>query len=86
MFGPFLQAGIGGMRQEITAFGLTTEATSLVYSVGGGLDVALTPRMALRLMAKDYAGEFDHREAFFVDVDAGTMHNVALSAGVRFRF
>ena len=37
-------------------------------------------------MAKDYMGEFDLREATFIDVDGGTMHNVALSAGLRFRF
>ena len=85
-FGPFVQAGIGGMRQEITVSGLTTDATSVVYSVGGGLDVALTQGLALRLMAKDYAGEFDFREATFLDIDSGTMHNVALSAGLRFRF
>jgi opacity protein-like surface antigen len=83
---PFVQAGIGGMRQEITVSGLTTDATGLVYSVGGGLDFTVTPNVALRLMAKDYAGEFDFREATFLDVDGGTMHNIALSAGLRFHF
>lgn len=83
---PFVQAGIGGMRQEVTVSGLTTDATGLVYSVGGGIDLAITPNVGLRLMAKDYAGEFDFREATFIDIDGGTMHNVALSAGLRFHF
>jgi opacity protein-like surface antigen len=83
---PFVQAGIGGMRQEVTVSGLTTDANGLVYSVGGGIDVGITPNIGLRLMAKDYAGKFDFKEATFIDVDGGTMHNVALSAGLRFHF
>jgi opacity protein-like surface antigen len=84
--GPFLQAGLGGMRQEITVSGLSTDATSLMLSVGGGVDIALSRGLALRLMAKDYAGAFDFQEATFLDIDGGTMHNVALSAGLRLRF
>jgi opacity protein-like surface antigen len=83
---PFVQAGIGGMRQEITVSGLTTAATGLVYALGGGIDLAITPRVALRLMAKDYAGAFDFQEATLLDIDGGTMHNVALGAGLRFHF
>lgn len=83
---PFVQAGVGGMRQEVTVAGLSTDATGFVYSLGGGVDIGITPNVGLRLMAKDYAGKFDFREATFIDVDGGTMHNVALSAGLRFHF
>jgi opacity protein-like surface antigen len=83
---PFVQAGIGGMWQEVTVSGLSTDANGLVYNVGGGIDLGITPNIGLRLMAKDYAGRFDFKEATFVDVDGGTMHNVALSAGLRFHF
>jgi opacity protein-like surface antigen len=83
---PFVQAGLGGMYQKVSVSGLSTDATSFVYSVGGGLDVAITRNVGLRLMAKDYAGEFDFEEATFIDIERGTMHNIALSAGLRFHF
>jgi len=37
----------------------------------------------LQLMAKDYIGKFDVKEATGINVDAKTTHNWALSAGLR---
>jgi hypothetical protein len=74
------------MYQEVTVSGLQTDANGFIYSVGGGVDLALTPNIGLRLMAKDYAGAFDFQEATFIDVGSRTMHNIALSAGLRFHF
>jgi hypothetical protein len=47
------------------------------------VDVALAPRLGLQLMAKDYIGKFDAREATSIEVDTRTTHNWALSAGLR---
>lgn len=80
---PFLQGGVGAMRYEVESGFLNTTATNVTYNVGGGVDVQLTPNLGLRLMAKDYIGKFDVREATAVDVEAETAHNWTLSAGVR---
>jgi opacity protein-like surface antigen len=80
---PFVQAGAGAMRQELRVDPVATHATNFAYNVGGGVDVALAPRMGLQLMAKDYIGKFDAREATTIDVNTRTTHNWALSAGLR---
>jgi hypothetical protein len=54
--------------------------------VGAGADVAIGPRLGLQLMAKDYIGKFDAREATAINVDTRTTHNWALSAGLRLGF
>lgn len=84
---PFLQVGAGAVRHDVSGFGLKTNATNFAWNAGVGLDVALAPSLGLRLMAKDYVGKFDIREATGLDVDAAkTTHNVALSAGLRLAF
>lgn len=84
---PFLQVGAGAVRHEVESMGLKSNATNFAWNVGAGLDLALAPNLGLRLMAKDYVGKFDIREATGFDVDAAeTMHNVALSAGLRLSF
>jgi hypothetical protein len=80
---PFVQAGAGAMRQELRLDPVATHATNFAYNVGGGVDVALAPRLALQLMVKDYIGKFDAREATSIGVDTRTTHNWALSAGLR---
>jgi opacity protein-like surface antigen len=80
---PFVQAGAGAMRQEIEVAPVSTRSTNFAYNVGAGVDVPLGPRLGLQLMAKDYIGKFDAREATAVNVDTKTTHNWALSAGVR---
>lgn len=80
---PFVQAGAGAMRQEIEVAPIATHSTNFAYNFGAGVDVPLSPRLGLQLMAKDYVGKFDVREATAVDVEAETAHNWTLSAGVR---
>jgi len=80
---PFVQAGAGAMRQEVEVPPVATRSTNFAYNVGAGVHVPLGPRFGLQLMAKDYIGKFDTREATAVDLNAKTTHNWTLSAGVR---
>jgi opacity protein-like surface antigen len=80
---PFVQAGAGAMRQEIEVASISTRSTNFAYNVGAGVEIPLGSRLGLQLMAKDYIGKFDAREATAVDVDTETTHNWTLSAGVR---
>lgn len=80
---PFVQAGAGAMRQEIEVAPIATKATNFAYNVGAGVEVPLGPRLGLQVMAKDYIGKFDAKEATAIDVNTETTHNWTLSAGVR---
>jgi len=80
---PFVQAGAGAMRQEIDVASIATHSTNFAYNVGAGVDVPLGPRLGLQVMAKDYIGKFDVKEATAVNVSAETAHNWTVSAGVR---
>ena len=66
---PLTAGGAGGISPFVQA--------------GAGVYVSLGPRFGLQLMAKDYIGKFDAREATAVNVDPKTTHNWTLSAGVR---
>jgi opacity protein-like surface antigen len=83
---PFVQAGAGAMRQEIEVGPVATKATNFAYNVGAGVEVPLGSRLGLQLMAKDYIGKFDAKEATAIDVNTGTTHNWTLNAGVRLGF
>src|SRR5687767_3486136 len=60
---PFIQGGVGAMRYEVESGFLNAQATNIAYNFGGGVDVRLSPNFGLRLMAKDYLGKFDFKEA-----------------------
>ena len=83
MRSPFVQGGVGAVRQSFDVGPVGTHATNTAYNVGAGADIALAPRLGLQLMAKDYIGKFDAREATSVNVDTRTTHTWALSAGLR---
>ena len=83
---PFVQGGIGAMRYEVDASILNAKATNVTYNVGGGVDVRLSPNFGVRLMAKDYIGKFDFKEATSFDLNGKTTNNVALTLGVNFGF
>ena len=85
-FSPFVQAGAGALRYDITESFLSTTATNFAGNVGVGADIAVGRGVGLRLMAKDYIGKFDFQEATSFDISSGTTQNFALSAGVRFSF
>jgi hypothetical protein len=83
---PFVQAGAGAIRQSVSLSPISTHATNFAYNIGAGADVAIAPRVGLQLMAKDYIGKFDAKEATGINVDTKTTHNWALSAGLRLGF
>ncbi len=83
---PFVQAGAGAIRQSYSIGSANTHATNFAYNVGAGADVSIAPRLGLQLMAKDYIGKFDAREATGINVNTKTTHNWAVSAGLRLGF
>jgi hypothetical protein len=83
---PFIQAGAGAIRYDISQSFLSTTATNFAANVGLGADVALGNNIGVRLMAKDYIGRFDFKDATFVDFEGKTANNFAFSAGLRMSF
>jgi hypothetical protein len=83
---PFVQAGAGAIRQSVSVSPVSTHATNFAYNIGAGADVAIAPRIGLQLMAKDYIGKLDAKEATGINVDTKTTHNWAVSAGLRLGF
>jgi hypothetical protein len=83
---PFLQAGAGGVHREITVEGVGTDASDLTLILGAGIDIPLGANAGVKVMGRDYIGKFDFQEAVLFNVDGDTMHNVALSAGLRLSF
>lgn len=83
---PFVQLGAGAMRQSLTVSAVTLRATNFALNAGAGVDLSLSRNIGVRLLAKDYIGTFDFEEATSVDLDRGSAHNWALSAGVRLAF
>lgn len=84
-FKPFVQLGAGAMRHSVK-IGLSTDATNFVGTLGAGADVGLTRNIGLRLMAKDYIGRFDVREATTIGYKPDVAHNFGLSAGLKIAF
>jgi hypothetical protein len=80
---PLVQLGVGGTHYRISNSILETESTNAAVTVAAGIDLDLSRNFGLRLMAKDYIGKFDFKEAIFADIDGRTGHNVGLMAGLR---
>jgi hypothetical protein len=76
---PFL---IGGLGAKTYDFDGMDALTHFMWNVGAGVDVALHPRAALRLEARNYMSLFDPEVA---GVDDEVQHDLALSAGLSFR-
>jgi Outer membrane protein beta-barrel domain len=85
-FTPFIQAGAGAMRYDITQSFITTSSTNFAANVGLGADVSVGSGVGLRVMAKDYIGNFDMQQATYLDVGTNTTQSFAFSAGLRFSF
>lgn len=85
-FSPFVQAGVGAFHYDISQSVINTSATNLAGNVGVGADIAMGRGIGLRLMAKDYIGQFNFQDATALDVNGGTTQNFAFSAGMRFSF
>ena len=83
---PFAQLGVGAVRREITAGGLSNTSTNLAWNAGFGADMAIIPGIGVRILMKDYIGKFDVREATGLDVKSRTMNDWGLSVGVNLSF
>ena len=83
---PFVQAGVGGIRREISAGGLTSKSDNLAWNAGFGADMQIVQGIGVRILMKDYIGKFDIREATGLDIDSRTMNDWALSVGVNLSF
>jgi Outer membrane protein beta-barrel domain len=83
---PFIQAGAGAMKYDITQSFITTSSTNFAANVGLGADVSLGSGVGLRVMARDYIGQFDMQQATYLDIGTNTTQSFALSAGVRLSF
>jgi hypothetical protein len=84
-FTPFVQLGAGAMHHEVK-IGLSADATNFVGTVGAGADFGLTRLVGVRVMAKDYIGRFDVREATTLDYEPEIAHNFGFSAGLKIAF
>jgi hypothetical protein len=85
-FTPFIQAGIGQMKYDISASVLETHATNMAENVGLGADFAIGRGMAVRVLAKDYIGKFNFQDATGLGITGSTAHNLGFMAGLRFDF
>lgn len=83
---PFAQVGVGAVRRDIDVDVVATRSTNLAWNAGAGLDLALARAIALRVLAKDYVGRFDVREATGVDARPDVTHSWALTAGLKLAF
>jgi hypothetical protein len=84
---PFIQGGVGAMHYDITeASMLSSSANNLAANVGVGADIAIGNGVALRVMAKDYIGQFNFQDAISYGGSSNTTQSFAFNAGVKFSF
>jgi len=83
---PFVQVGAGAIRYEVGSSLLKTNATNFAANAGLGADIGLGNRISLRVLAKDYIGKFDVKQATSLDVQSTTSHNIGLSGGLKVEF
>lgn len=83
---PFVEAGLGAIRYEVSAGPLTTNTTNFAGNIGGGLDLQLNRNFALRGTVKDYIGKFDFEEATSFSLNSKVAHNFAFTVGVAMAF
>jgi hypothetical protein len=83
---PFVEGGAGAIRYEVSAGPVRTTSTNFAANFGGGVDVQLSRGLGARLMAKDYVGKFDFKEAIGFDLTGKTTHNIVLGVGLNLGF
>ncbi len=82
---PFVQAGAGGLSYDITGGPFQLSATNFAWVAGVGVDADLGKSLGVRLLARDYIGKFDFRDATGFEIKNDISHNFAVSAGIRLR-
>lgn len=83
---PFIEGGAGAIRYEVSAGPLTTKSTNFAANFGGGVDLQISRGIGARLMAKDYVGKFDFKEATGFDLTGKTTHNFVVGVGLNIGF
>lgn len=83
---PFVEAGAGAMRTEVTAGPIKTHSTNFAFNYGGGVDLMLTRNLGLRGSVRDYVGKLDLKEPTGFDINTKTTHNWAFSVGLNVGF
>jgi opacity protein-like surface antigen len=85
---PFVQVGAGAMHYNVNALSVVrTNATNFAFNAGAGFDYNVTPGIGLRVMAKDYIGKFNFRQATSLgNIEGRTAHSFALTAGLNVGF
>lgn len=80
---PFVEAGVGAMRQKVATGPISVTATDLAWHAGVGASVELAPEAALQLSATDYIGKFNPGDSAGLDLSTDTIHNFAVVVGIR---
>jgi hypothetical protein len=83
---PFVQGGVGAISYNIDESVIQTNATNFAGNIGVGADFAVSNGMSLRVLAKDYIGQFNFHDATGLGISGETAHNFAFSAGLRLNF
>ena len=73
---PFAHVLLGGARDEFSAQGLSESSIAFAAAMGGGLDVKVSDRVALRLFQADYV---------LTRFNDDSQHNFRLSTGLVIR-
>ena len=79
---PFAQVLLGGGRLNASAGGVDAGENGFAMAAGGGVDIRLHPRVAIRLIQAEYLLTRFPR----ANGDSATQNDVRLSAGLVFRF
>ena len=79
---PFVEGGIGGIRNQLTVGPVSTTSTNVAIVAGGGVDFQLTNALGVRLMAKDHMSRFDYGEAIGIASEGRRAHNWVLGIGL----
>ncbi len=73
----FAHATVGGANASASAFGIGAGDTAFAWTIGGGVDIRCTDRIAVRPVQLDYVG---------TRFGSQTQNNLRYSAGIVFRF
>ena len=79
---PFVEGGVGAIRNQLTVGPVSTTSTNVAVIAGGGLDLQLTNSLGVRLMAKDHVSRFDYGEAIGLPNEGRRAHNWVLGVGL----
>lgn len=79
---PFVEGGVGAIRNELTVGPVRTTSTNVAVIAGGGLDLQVTNSFGLRIMAKDHMSRFDYGEAIGIPNEGRRAHNWVFGLGL----